>query len=102
MSEAAQPDRAADRPSLEDRVTRLEEQYLHLRVPPVRDELLSLRGVHGARLAAIEARLTDIEQAVSERGWIGRRFGMIDDRFNSIDDALADIARRLPAAPSAD
>lgn len=69
--------------SIEERVAALEARVDQLRVPPVRDELLAMRDVHGARLAAIEGRLSQIERDVSEtESWIARR--------------LNEILRRLP------
>lgn len=71
--------------SLEERVTRLEERLADLRIPPVRDEMLGLRDAHGARLSAIEARLTQIEHDVSETdSWLARRFGDIDRKLDRL------------------
>ena len=66
----------------EERLDAIEARLDTLRVPPVRDELLRMRDVHGARLGAIEARLTSIE-------------GDIDSGFDRLSGWLGDIDRKL-------
>ena len=71
--------------TIDERVAALEAQVAALRQPPVRDELLAMRDVHGARLSAIEARLADVERNTSEtESWIERRLSRIDDALGEI------------------
>jgi hypothetical protein len=60
------------------------------RVEGRRDELLRLRDVHGARLGAIEARLTSIENEVTDG------FERLAGWFRELDEKLDNIAGRLP------
>lgn len=79
--------------SVDDRLDEIERRLDALRVPPVRDELLALRDVHGARLSAIDARLTAIERDTSEtESWLVRRFDAIDGSLAAIVRELAGLA----------
>jgi hypothetical protein len=85
-----------ERRSLEERVAYLEGRIREMRVPPVRDELLALRDVHGARLASIDARLAAIERDVSEtESWIDRRFDAIDDDLDTVLTQIRYITTRM-------
>lgn len=77
--------------TMEERLDVIETRLDQLRVPPVRDELIRLRDVHGLRLDAIDGRLRAIEFELSETtSWIERR-------LTDVDNELGDIKRQLEA-----
>ena len=82
--------------TIEERITALEQALGELTRHPVRDELLTMRDVYGARLDAIDARLRSIEGDLSEtNGWVERRFRDIDRNVAAVHERLDGIIAML-------